>query len=158
TPYAAEQAAIGQAVEGDEVRAGRVVEAIGLIRRLWSGESEFLRPDPPPPIIVGGFGPRMAGIAGRHGDGFNTQAFHPQLAELVRRAREEHTASGRDASRFLVTVFAGLDKAWLRADSRVRHRLEGAGVHRLILLVPPPFDAGEIRAAGRLLSTGSGAG
>jgi alkanesulfonate monooxygenase SsuD/methylene tetrahydromethanopterin reductase-like flavin-dependent oxidoreductase (luciferase family) len=151
TPYAAEQAAIGQAVERDEVRAQRVVEAIGLIRRLWSGESGFLRPDPPPPIIVGGFGPRMAAIAGRHADGFNTQAFHPQLADLVRRAREEHTASGRDASRFLVTVFAGLDKAWLKADSRARQRLEGIGVHRLILLVPPPFDAGEIREAGRLL-------
>ena len=151
TPYAAEQAAIGQAVERDEVRAQRVVEAIALIRRLWSGESGFLRPDPPPPIIVGGFGPRMAAIAGRHADGFNTQAFHPQLAELVRRARDEHAASGRDASRFVVTVFAGLDKAWLRADSRARQRLEGAGVQRLILLVPPPFDAGEIREAGRLL-------
>src|SRR2546425_7790339 len=57
TPYAVEQAAIGQAVERDEVRAHRVVEAIGLIRRLWSGESGFLRPQPPPPIIVGGFSP-----------------------------------------------------------------------------------------------------
>src|SRR5262252_8060130 len=94
TPYAAEQAAIGQTVERDKVRAERVVEAIGLIRRLWSGASGFLRADPPPPIIVGGFGPRMAGIAGRHGDGFNTQAFHPQLAELLRHAREEHAATG----------------------------------------------------------------
>ena len=151
TPYAVEQAAIGQTVEGDEVRAQRVVEAIGLIRRLWSGESGFLRPEPPPPIIVGGFGPRMAAIAGRHADGFNAQAFHPQLGELIRRGRDEYAASGRDASRFVVTVFAGLDKAWLRPDSRARQRLEGIGVHRLILLVPPPFDAGEIREAGRLL-------
>src|SRR2546426_8299895 len=98
TPYAAEQAAIGQAVERDEVRAHRVVEAIGLIRRLWSGESGFLRPEPPPPIIVGGFGPRMAAIAGRHADGFNTQALHPELGERVRRARDEHAAAGRDAS------------------------------------------------------------
>src|SRR2546425_9353892 len=94
TPYAVEQAVLGQAVERDEVRAGRVVEAIGIIRRLWSGESGFLRPEPPPPIIVGGFGPRMAAIAGRHADGFNTQALHPQLGELVRRARGQHTASG----------------------------------------------------------------
>src|ERR1700741_1822670 len=70
TPYALEQAAIGQAVEKDAIRAQRVVDAITLIRRLWSGESGFLRPEPaPPPIVVGGFGPRMAGIAGRHGDG-----------------------------------------------------------------------------------------
>src|SRR5207249_3911311 len=69
TPYAAEQAAIGQPVERDAVRAQRVVDAIALIRRLWAGESGFLRPEPPPPIIVGGFGPRMAAVAGRHPDG-----------------------------------------------------------------------------------------
>jgi len=158
TPYAVEQAAIGQSVERDAVRAQRVVDAIALIRRLWSGESGFLRPEPPPPIIVGGFGPRMAAIAGRHADGFNTQAFHPQLAQLVQRARDEHTASGRDASRFVVTVFAGLDERMLRADSRARQSLERAGVERLILLVPPPFDAGEIKQAGRLLSARPEAG
>jgi len=152
TPYAVEQAAIGQTVAGDEVRAGRVVDAIALIRRLWSGESGFLRPDPPPPIIVGGFGPRMAAVAGRHGDGFNTQALHPDLARLVHIARQEHEASGRDASRFIVTAFAGLDAPWLRGDSRARHMIERVGIDRLILLVSPPFDIGEIRQAGRLLT------
>jgi alkanesulfonate monooxygenase SsuD/methylene tetrahydromethanopterin reductase-like flavin-dependent oxidoreductase (luciferase family) len=153
TPYAAEQAAIGQAVERDGVRAQRVVDAITLIRRLWSGEAGFLRPDPAPPIIVGGFGPRMAGIAGRHGDGFNTQAMHPQLAGLVRVARDEHAASGRDPARFIVSVFAGLDERWLRADSRVRQTLDRVGVERLILLVPPPFEPAGIERAGRLLGT-----
>jgi alkanesulfonate monooxygenase SsuD/methylene tetrahydromethanopterin reductase-like flavin-dependent oxidoreductase (luciferase family) len=152
TPYAAEQDAIGQAVERDEVRARRVVEAIGLIRRLWSGEGGFLRPVPPPPIIVGGFGPRMAGIAGRHGDGFNTQAMHPALADLVRLARDEHAGSGREPARFVVTVFAGLDKRWLESDSRGRQLLERVGVDRLILLVAPPFDAEQIHRAGRLLT------
>jgi alkanesulfonate monooxygenase SsuD/methylene tetrahydromethanopterin reductase-like flavin-dependent oxidoreductase (luciferase family) len=152
TPYAAEQAAIGQTVERDAVRAQRVVDAIALIRRLWSGEEGFLRPDPPPPIVVGGFGPRMAAIAGRHGDGWNTQAFHPQLGELVRIAREEHAASGREAARFIVSVFAGLEERWLRSDSRARQTLDRVGVDRLILLVSPPFDAGEIRQAGRVLS------
>ena len=151
TPYAAEQAAIGQTVDSDAARAQRVVEAITLIRRLWSGESGFLRPDPPPPIIVGGFGPRMAAIAGRHGDGFNTQALHPQLGDLVTLARKEHAASGRDASQFVVTVFAGLGDAWLRPDSRARQSLTRVGVDRLILLTSPPFDAEEIRSAGRLL-------
>jgi len=152
TPYAAEQAAIGQSVEGDAVRAQRVVDAITLIRRLWTGEAGFLRPEPLPPMIVGGFGPRMAAIAGRHGDGFNTQALHPQLADLARRARDEHAASKRQESPFIMTVFAGLDERWLRDDSRARHTLDRVGVDRLILLLAPPFDAGEIRAAGRLLS------
>lgn len=151
TPYAVEQAVLGQSVERDAVRAQRVVDAIDVLRRLWSGESGFLRPEPAPPIIVGGFGPRMAAIAGRHADGFNTQASHPQLAELVRRAREAHTTSGRDASSFIVTVFAGLDATWLRSDSRARQMLDRVGVDRLILLVSPPFDAAQIRQAGRML-------
>jgi alkanesulfonate monooxygenase SsuD/methylene tetrahydromethanopterin reductase-like flavin-dependent oxidoreductase (luciferase family) len=152
TPYATEQEAIGASVERDAVRAGRVAEAISLMRRLWSGHAGFLKPEPPPPIIVGGFGPRMAGIAGRHGDGFNTQAMHPRLAELVRVARDEHTAAGRDAARFIVTVFAGLDERWLRPDSRARQTLERVGVERLILLAEPPFDPDEIRGAGRMLA------
>ena len=165
TPYAAEQEGLGLTVERDEVRARRVAEAIEVMRRLWSGDganfsggsyrlerpSGFLRPEPPPPIIVGGFGPRMAGIAGRHADGFNTQALHPRLGDLVRLARDEHTAAGRGTS-FIVTVFAGLDERWLRPDSRARQSLARVGVDRLILLVPPPFDAGEIRHAGRLLA------
>ncbi len=153
TPYAVEQEAIGATVDRDEVRARRVVEAIALMRRLWSGERGFLVPDPAPPIIVGGFGPRMAAIAGRHGDGFNTQAFHPRLGDLVRVAREEHAAAGRDASKFLVTVFAGMEERWLRPDARARQLLERVGVDRLILLVSPPFDTEQIRRAGRVLAS-----
>jgi alkanesulfonate monooxygenase SsuD/methylene tetrahydromethanopterin reductase-like flavin-dependent oxidoreductase (luciferase family) len=126
-------------VEPDAVRARRVGEAIDLMRRLWSGEAGFLRPDPPPPVIVGGFGPRMAAVAGRHGDGFNTQAMHPQLADLVRIAREAHAAAGREGSAFTITVFAGMDRRWLDPDSRARQMLARVGVDRLILLVAPPY-------------------
>jgi alkanesulfonate monooxygenase SsuD/methylene tetrahydromethanopterin reductase-like flavin-dependent oxidoreductase (luciferase family) len=153
TPYAAEQQAIGQSVERDAARAQKVVEAIELMRRLWSGHAGFLRPEPAPPIIVGGFGPRMAGIAGRHGDGFNTQAMHPRLSDLARVARDEHKASGRDPSAFALTVFAGLDRRWLDPSSRARQNLESLDVARLILLTEPPFDVGQIREAGRLLAT-----
>jgi alkanesulfonate monooxygenase SsuD/methylene tetrahydromethanopterin reductase-like flavin-dependent oxidoreductase (luciferase family) len=166
TPYAAEQEALGLTVERDAVRAQRVVEAIEVMRRLWSGDrgsfageryrleqpSGYLRPEQAPPIIVGGFGPRMAGIAGRHGDGFNTQAHHPRLADLVRLARDEHGASPRAASPFIVTVFAGLDERWLTPDSRARQSLDRIGVDRLILLVSPPFDPTAIHAAGKLLA------
>lgn len=165
-PYAEEQHALGLSVPRDAVRAQRVAEAAQVMRRLWAGDASsfkgdeyrlerptgFLRPDPPPPIIVGGFGPRMAGIAGKYADGFNTQAMHPRLADLVRIGREEHKASGRDPARFIVTVFAGLDDRWVKADSRGRQMLERVGVDRLILLVEPPFDASEIRSAGRCLA------
>src|SRR5687768_8763484 len=139
TPYAVEQAAIGSTVEPDAMRARRVGEAIHLMRRLWSGEGGFLRPDPPPPVIVGGFGPRMAAIAGRHGDGFNTQAMHPQLADLARIARDEHAKAGRDPAGFILTVFAGMDERWVKPDSRARAMLDRVGVERLILLIGPPY-------------------
>src|SRR5256885_12099222 len=74
TPYAVEQAVLGQAVEPDQVRAERVVQAIAVLRRLWSGESGFLPPQPPPPIILGRFGPRIAAIARPPADRVHTQA------------------------------------------------------------------------------------
>ncbi len=164
-PYAAEHEALGIPVERDPVRAERVAEAAQVMRRLWAGDagsfagkhyrleqpSGFLRPDPPPPIIVGGFGPRMAGIAGTHADGMNTQAGHPRLAELIRVAREAHAASGRDPARFVVTVFGGLRDSYLAPDSPARTALQELGVDRLILLVEPPFDRARITAAGRRL-------
>jgi alkanesulfonate monooxygenase SsuD/methylene tetrahydromethanopterin reductase-like flavin-dependent oxidoreductase (luciferase family) len=88
----------------------------------------------------------MAAIAGRFGDGFNTQAMHPDLAELGRVAREAHAASGRDPARFGLSVFAGLGPRWLRADAPERVRLERVGVDRLILLASPPYDLGVVRA------------
>jgi alkanesulfonate monooxygenase SsuD/methylene tetrahydromethanopterin reductase-like flavin-dependent oxidoreductase (luciferase family) len=165
-PYAAEQEMRGLSVEPDAARAQRVAEAAEILRRLWAGEGAsfagthyrlerpagFLRADPPPPIIVGGFGPRMAAVAGRHADGFNTQAGHPRLRELLEVARREHAATGRDPARFVATVFAGLDARWLRPDSAPRAGLARLGIDRLILLVAPPFDAEQIRAAGRQLA------
>ena len=166
TPYAREQEALGLTVERDGVRAERVGEAAQVLRRLWSGDTTsfagthyrldrpagYLRADPPPPIVIGGFGPRMAAIAGTHGDGFNTQARHPQLADLARIARDAHAASGREPARFSLSVFAGLAPAWLRSDSESRATLTRHQVDRLILLIQPPYDASQIRAAGRLLT------
>jgi G6PDH family F420-dependent oxidoreductase len=59
-------------------------EAVGLIRRLWTGEQVSHRgthytvenariytlPDTPPPIFVSGFGPKAIELAARIGDGF----------------------------------------------------------------------------------------
>jgi alkanesulfonate monooxygenase SsuD/methylene tetrahydromethanopterin reductase-like flavin-dependent oxidoreductase (luciferase family) len=157
--YAREQEAIGLTVSGDRVRAERVAETVQVLRRLWSGDtssfagaqfrldrpSGYLRPDPPPPIIVGGFGPRMATIAGRYADGFNTQAMHPDLAGLGRAAREAYQASGRDPARFSLSVFAGLSERWLRADAPERARLARLDVDRLILLTQPPFSVPALR-------------
>ena len=157
--YAREQEALGMTVAGDRVRAERVAETAQVLRRLWSGDessfagtqlrldrpSGYLRPDPPPPIIVGGFGPRMAAIAGGHADGFNTQAMHPDLAGLARVAREAHRAAGRDPARFSLSVFAGLSDRWLREDTAERARLARLDVDRLILLIHPPYTIPRLR-------------
>ena len=91
TPYAAEQEALGRMVPGGKARRGAVEAAIEQVRAVWTGNfggaGGFLRPDPPPPVIVGGFGPKMAELAGRLGDGMNVPA-GPRLRDLDRdRAR-----------------------------------------------------------------------
>ena len=165
SPYATEQVALGRMVPGDAVRAEQTIEAIQIMHRLWSGDtsnfagkhfelrrpSGFLPAEPPPPVIVAGFGPRMAAIAGQYGDGFNTQAGHPRLEELIQIARAEYGSGGRKSGKFSVSVFAGLSERWLKPGSPDRHRLEQLGVDRAILLVEPPFDVAAIRDAGRLL-------
>lgn len=152
----------------DSVRAARVAEAIEVMRRLWRGDassfagahyrleapSGFLRADPPPPVVVGGVGPRLATIAGRHGDGFNTLARHPRLAELAATARAARAATGRDPAGFLVTAFANFDERWLDPDSTGRRTLADVGVDRLILQLAPPYDAARLRAAGPRVRAG----
>lgn len=165
-PYAPEQTMIGRPVPPDRVRAAQVAEACQVLRLLWSGERAtfdgehfqlrdahgYPRPEVPPPVVVGGWGPRMAGIAGRHADGFNTQAGHPQLTAFDDIARREHAASGRNPDSFLLTVFAGLSEPYVRAESPARAALEQKGVDRLILLATPPYYLEEIREAGRMLA------
>jgi len=139
TPYADEQLAIGQPVGSDTERRRALERAIAQIRALWSGTPRgFLRPSPTPPIIVGGFGPRMAELAGRLADGFNAPAGHPQLPELVTLARRAHAESGR-ATPFAVSAFGGFP-----GTEAGRKRLMGLGVERSILLLQPPFA--ELRA------------
>ena len=167
TPYAAEQRALGRGVGSDPVRRDRLREAVTVVRQMWTGAPEgfdgrfyrlepeaagFPRPDPPPPIMIGGFGPKMATLAGEVGDGINVQAFHPHVEDLVARARKARSDAGGDPDTFLVTTFAGLDTPWLDHHSAERSRLRRLGVDRLILVVDPPYEPAEIRAAGRFLA------
>ena len=163
-PYAAEQTMRGLPVPPDRVRAQQVAEAVQVMKRLWSGDasdfegehfqlrapSGFLQPDQPPPVIVGGFGPRMAGVAGRYADGFN--AGGPQLGQLLDVARAARAEAGHPADGFLATASAGFNERSLRAESPDRAALEALGVERLILSIPPPFDLAVIAEAGALLN------
>ncbi|MCD9625714.1 LLM class flavin-dependent oxidoreductase [Rhabdothermincola salaria] len=154
TPYPPEQTALGGEVPSNPVRRRQLEETVQVIRQVWTGAVEpwegeqfhlgrahgFLRPDPPPPVIVGGFGPRTLELAGRIGDGLNTQARHPRLAELVDVARRAHADAGGDAEAFLVTVFANFDPRWATPGHEEHDRLQAVGVDRLILQLSPPYD------------------
>jgi alkanesulfonate monooxygenase SsuD/methylene tetrahydromethanopterin reductase-like flavin-dependent oxidoreductase (luciferase family) len=109
------------------------------MRRLWNAPG-FLQPDPAPPVVIAAFGPKMAHLAGRVGDGINTPAQHPRLREVVTIARDACMDVGRDPARFLVTVFSEFHERWLEVDSPARAELAALGVDRLILYVGPPFD------------------
>jgi alkanesulfonate monooxygenase SsuD/methylene tetrahydromethanopterin reductase-like flavin-dependent oxidoreductase (luciferase family) len=145
TPYAAEQHALGRPVPHDAARRAAVEGAVATLRAVWSGSvggvGGFPRPDPPPPIVVGGFGPKMADLAGRTADGINLPG-GPRLARLLEVAKGARAASGRDSSGFVVTVSSSLDALALR-------RLEELDVDRAIAFVNPPFADHARRLAAR---------
>jgi alkanesulfonate monooxygenase SsuD/methylene tetrahydromethanopterin reductase-like flavin-dependent oxidoreductase (luciferase family) len=142
TPYADEQEALGRAVPGAKARRRSVDEAITRLRAVWTGAfggaGGFLRPEPAPPVIVGGFGPKMAELAGRLGDGMNAPA-GPRLGSLMEIARAAHAQAGRDPATFLVTTSA-------QPSRRERERLTDLGVDRAIVFVRSPFGDGVARA------------
>jgi len=142
--FALDQEAIGRAVARDPARRSDVGACIAEVRRHWRSPG-FLEPDPHPPFVVGGFGPKMAELAGRVGDGFNTHAAHPHLQGLVARARDAHARSARAPERFLVTVLADIN------DQTDVAGLESIGVDRLILSVSAPYDVQRIAETPRVL-------
>lgn len=140
TPYPAEQRALGRPVGSDSVRRQAVEAAVMTLRTVWSGTvsgvSGFLRPEPPPPIVIGGFGPKMAELAGRVGDGINTPGGRG-LARLVDIARRACEHSGRDPGAFLVTASGAPSDA---------DRLAASGVDRMIIHVGAPYGDDVARA------------
>jgi coenzyme F420-dependent glucose-6-phosphate dehydrogenase len=88
----------------------RLDEALGLIRRLWDGETitedgRFYRlkdcklhtlADRRPPIWVSAFGPQAAEVAGRHGDGLWTLPDPESTPEVIDAYREARQKAGRE--------------------------------------------------------------
>ena len=145
TPYATEQQALGRAVPGDTTRRQWVTDAVAELREVWSGTAGgvggFLVPRPTPPIIVGGFGPKMAELAGRIGDGINAPG-GPALGQLVDIGRRAHAAAGRDPDAFIVTTSVSSPTA--------QPRLAEIGVDRAIVMARPPYVTNVQRLADSL--------
>jgi alkanesulfonate monooxygenase SsuD/methylene tetrahydromethanopterin reductase-like flavin-dependent oxidoreductase (luciferase family) len=134
TPYANEQLAFGRPVPGDASRRAAVEATVSRLRAVWSGTvggvGGFLRPDPPPPIILGGFGPKMAELAGRVADGVNLPG-GPGFGRLLAVAREAHAASERASSPFVVTVSSEL-------RPRALAKFEEQDVDRVVVFTGAP--------------------
>jgi TAT-translocated FGD2 family F420-dependent dehydrogenase len=91
-------------------RHDRLIEAIGLIRQLWSGErisfagryfqTNALKlydvPPTPPPIFVAAGGPKSATLAGQYGDGWIAQARDIKDSKLLAAFSAGAQAAGRD--------------------------------------------------------------
>ena len=115
------------------------------LRQVWSGGSTgrggFLRPAPLPPILIAAFGPKMAELAGRIGDGVCVQA-NARLPELAAIARAAHSKAGSDPRKFLLVATLGSvpehTRQWIELD-----------VDRLIVYVAPSFTEGIRQLAGR---------
>ncbi|CDO86366.1 F420-dependent hydroxymycolic acid dehydrogenase [Mycobacterium triplex] len=95
-------------------RHDRLVEAIQLIRQLWSGQrisfagryfqTNSLKlydlPQAPPQIFVAASGPKSARLAGQYGDGWITQARDLTNAKLLGALGDGARAAGRDPATF----------------------------------------------------------
>ncbi len=172
----------GAGVYGDELawaglinhdaatRRARVRETIELLDHVWSGSdgawsgglysiagsNGFLVPTTKPPIIVAGYGPKMAELAGRHADGFNTAATSANLESLVTIARQARAGRIGAERPMRITTYAVFEPVWLDADSAERRRLDAAGVDAHLVVLPAPYDQGlvrEIAAANDLGAT-----
>ena len=91
-------------------RRARLEEVVAFLRALWDGADRFdgrwagfsdvrgvILPSPPPPIILGANGPRLAELAGRVADGVNFHAAEDDLAGLVATVHRAADAAGREA-------------------------------------------------------------
>jgi len=109
---AIEYAGYGYAFPPASTRIGQLAEAVQIIRRLWTedevdfagryfrvtGARCFPRPDPCPPILIGGHGERlMLRVVARYADWWNTHAASPDVFRHKLAVLREHCAAvGRD--------------------------------------------------------------
>lgn len=93
-------------------RSGRLIEAVEIIRKLWSGEKVdhkgdyykvqaklYDTPTSPVPIYIAASGPKSMLLAGQYGDGLITDAERAVKPELRQAFAEGAKAAGKDVSK-----------------------------------------------------------
>jgi alkanesulfonate monooxygenase SsuD/methylene tetrahydromethanopterin reductase-like flavin-dependent oxidoreductase (luciferase family) len=148
SPWGAEHRAIGMELLPTRARRhDRFLEVVGEVRGIWApGRTETLTgfplPDPAPRIIAGVNSESLARIAGRHLDGINVRAGHPERARLLGVAREE---AGERAD-FDVSVWEFWSPELADPGHAFHAEMARDGVNRVILLVQGAPDPAAIAA------------
>ena len=150
----------------------RVGEAVELMRLMWTGERISYQgkyysaegvlstpaPEPVPPVMVAGLGPRSARNAVRVGDGWNCEAprgwngeENPKFKQLKPLVLEELAGLGRPRDQFEISISDRLDDAVLSDPRGYVARMEEEGIDRIVLDIYPPFDLKGLGEVGRSL-------
>jgi alkanesulfonate monooxygenase SsuD/methylene tetrahydromethanopterin reductase-like flavin-dependent oxidoreductase (luciferase family) len=150
-------------------RVARLEEAVAVLRALWSGEPvtragpfyplrdaiALPRPEPMPPIIVGGQSPGGARLAARVGDGWTTRPdLLDELLPVYRKAADE---LGRDPGPVIVAWEggrAGVDaltgSPWIDDPAGEWERWRRRGSTGVVLVARTTADVDRlVDAAGR---------
>lgn len=98
-------------------RSARLIEAVQIIRQLWSGQQVDFKgqyyqvaaklydtPPQPIPIYIAATGPKSMRLAGQYGDGLITDPERAQKPELRQAFEEGARAAGKDPSQMPIIV------------------------------------------------------
>ena len=167
-----EQAGFNRPFPAGRERVERVGEAVELMRLMWTGERVSYQgkyysaegvlstpaPEPVPPVMVAGLGPRSARNAVRVGDGWNCEAprgwdgeENPKFKQLKPLVLEELARVGRPRDQFEISISDRLDEAVLSDPRGYVGRMEEEGIDRIVLDIYPPFDLKGLGEVGKSL-------
>ena len=167
-----EQVGFNRPFPAGRERVERVGEAVELMRLMWTGERISYQgkyysaegvlstpvPEPVPPIMVAGLGPRSARNAVRVGDGWNCEAprgwngeENPKFKQLRSLVLAELARLGRPRDQFEISISDRLDAAVLSDPRGYAARMEEEGIDRIVLDIYPPFDLKGLGEVGRSL-------
>ena len=167
--HPAEHEALGIPFPPLAERIARLEEAVAVIRGLWTGGPvslpgrfyplreayAFPRPNPVPPIIIGGETPAGARLAARLGDGWTTFEETFERAEPVYRATLAALGRERSAMTVLVGVRRPADRPvaagpWAREPRAAFERWRARGADGVIVTARTTDDVDAlVEAAGR---------
>jgi alkanesulfonate monooxygenase SsuD/methylene tetrahydromethanopterin reductase-like flavin-dependent oxidoreductase (luciferase family) len=143
-------------------RRARLEEVVAFLRALWDGADRYdgtwagfadvrgvIMPSPPPPIILGANGPRLAEVAGRVADGVNFHAAEEDLAGLVATVQGAAEVAGRHAPP--ASVEGPFEPEWVDQGSPTRQRLADHGVAEVMVAWRAELGLDRIDEASRWL-------